>query len=135
MASRPQLPELDYEALPPERLDLADRAAELGLALPELVPVRRRLAAERRPLVDLDARAVPPLDLAPDGVGLREEHVRVEREHARVRLDREEHVEQHRLLLLEGAGQRDPAREGVEHRGEQRGADLGRAERLPVALR
>src|SRR5262249_45704756 len=44
-----------------ERLDLAKRAAERRIALPELVAVRRRLPPERRALVDLHASVVAPL--------------------------------------------------------------------------
>ena len=32
---------------------------------------------------------------------------------------REEHVEQHALLLLEGAGERDAVAEALEHRGDE----------------
>ena len=109
-----------------ERRDLADRAAEIGLALPERLTVHGGLATERRPLVDLDGDPVALLDLAPDRVRLREEDVRVEREDARVGVERQEHVEQHRLLLLEGAGERDTARELAQHERQ----DLGRVHRL-----
>ena len=47
----------------PERADLADRAAEGRVARPERVAVDRGLAAERRPLVDLDLDPVALLDL------------------------------------------------------------------------
>src|SRR4051812_36800231 len=86
-----------------ERLDLPDRAAEVGLARPELVAVRLGLARERGALVDLDLGVVPPLDRPPELVGLREEHVGVEREDAGVGREPVDHVEQDRLLLLEGA--------------------------------
>ena len=77
-----------------ERADLADRAAEGRVGGPERVAVDRRLAPERRALVDLDLDPVALLDLAPDGVRLGEENVGVEREDACVGLDREQHVEQ-----------------------------------------
>ena len=72
----------------PERADLADRAAEGGVARPERVAVDRGLAAEGRALVDLDLDPVALLDLPPDVVGLGEQHVGVEREDARVGSDR-----------------------------------------------
>ncbi len=86
----------------------------------------RRLAAEGRALVHLDLDAVALLDLSPDVVRLGEEDVGVEGEHAGVRLDREEHVEQHRLLLLERAGEREVRVEVLDHDTE----DLGCGERL-----
>ena len=90
-----------------ERLDLGDREVEVGLALPELLAVRRRQLLGARALEHLDLRVVAPLDLAPELVRLREEVVGVDREDARLRLDGEEQVEQHALLLLEGAGERE----------------------------
>ena len=50
----------------------------------------------------------------------------VDREHARLRLDGEEQVEQDGLLLLEGAGERGPGAEALGHRGDE----LGRRELL-----
>ena len=90
-----------------QRLDLGDGEVEVGLALPELLAVSRRQLLGARALEHLDLRVVPPLDLAPELVRLREEVVGVDREDARLRLDGEEHVEQDGLLLLEGAGERD----------------------------
>src|SRR5581483_3551062 len=59
-------------------------------------------------------RAVPLLDLPPVGVRLGEEMVRVDREDPRVRLAREQQVEEDRLLLLERARERDLAGEPLE---------------------
>src|SRR5207253_5266484 len=64
---------------------------------------------DRRSLESLDRRPVAALDLAPELVRLREEVVRVDREDTRVRLEREDHVEQHRFLLQEGAREHDAA--------------------------
>ena len=104
-------PGVEVAERPDQRLDLGDGEVEVGLALPELLPVGRGERLGARPLEHLHLRLVPLLDLAPELVRLREEVVGVDREDARVRLDREEHVEQHRLFLLEGAGERDLARE------------------------
>src|SRR5579884_2603999 len=93
-----------------ERLDLRDSEVEVGIALPEPLAVPRRELLGRGALEHLDRRRVAALDLAPELVRLREEVVGIDREHARVRLEPEEHVEQHRLLLLEGARERDPPR-------------------------
>ena len=49
-----------------ERRDLADRAAEAGLTLPQRLAVHRGLARKRGALVDLDLDLVAALDLAPD---------------------------------------------------------------------
>ena len=94
-----------------ERLDLGDREVEVGLGLPELLPVRRGELLGARAFEHLDLRVVALLDLAPELVRLREEVVRVDREDARLRLDAEQQVEQHALFLLEGAGERDLAGE------------------------
>ena len=109
-----------------ERADLPDRAAEGRVGRPQRVAVNRSLAAERRALVHLDLDPVALLDLTPDGVGLGEENVRVEREHPSLGLDLEQHVEQHRLLLLERAGEREPGVEVLDHHTE----DVGRCETL-----
>jgi hypothetical protein len=111
-----------------ERPDLADRAAEGRVAHPEGVAVGGCLPSEGRPLIDLDLDAVPLLDLAPDVVRLGEEDVRVEGEDPGFRLDREEHVEQHRLLPLERAGERQPRMEVLHHHLEH----LGGRQRLRV---
>ena len=103
----------------------------VGLLFQQLVAVDSGLPAERGPLVDLHFRAVATLDLAPHRVGLGEEDVRVEREDARLRVEREQHVEQHRLLFLERAGERHTTGESVEERAE----DLLRGHRLVVELR
>ena len=102
-----------------ERLDLGDREVEVGLALPELLAVRRRQLLGARALEHLDLRVVALLDLAPELVRLREEVVGVDREDARLRLDAEEQVEQHGLLLLERAGERDLVAEALDQRGDQ----------------
>src|SRR5262249_15006751 len=70
-----------------ERLDLADRAAEVRFALPERLAVELGLAGQRRALMDLHGRPVPVLDRAPDGVGLGEEDMRIEREDSGVGRD------------------------------------------------
>src|SRR5205085_6767180 len=57
---------------PGERLDLADAAARVRVALPQAVAVQRRLPAERRALEALDDDSVARLDLPPHRVGLRE---------------------------------------------------------------
>src|SRR5262249_36997790 len=85
-----------------------DREVEVRVLLPE--PVLDRIAGE-----DLDLGVVAALDLAPELVCLREQVMRVDREDTCLRLPLEEHVEQHRLLLLEGAGERDPAGELREY--------------------
>ena len=41
--------------------------------------------------------------------------MRVEREHPRLRLGGEQHLEQYRLLLLEGARQRDAGVKALDH--------------------
>ena len=82
-----------------------------GFDGPQGVAVDRSLAPERRALVHLDLDPVALLHLPPDVVRLGEEHVGVEREDAGVGLDREQHVEQHRLLPLEGAREREPRME------------------------
>src|SRR5207248_11102110 len=71
---------------------------------------------------------VAPLDLTPELVRLGEEVMRVDREHAGLRLELEQHLEQDRLLFLERAGERDFARERVEAEAQ----DLPRAHRLDV---
>ncbi len=113
-----------------ERADLADRAAEGRVRRPQRVAVDRGLAPERRALVHLDLDPVALLHLPPDVVGLGEEHVGVEREDARVGLDREQHVEQHRLFPLEGAGERELRVEVLDHHTEH----LGRRERLRIGV-
>src|SRR5215204_2555027 len=85
------------------------RALERALESVDLAPAaaaRRapRRAVRRRGIHDLDAQPVAVLDLPPDRVGLGEEHARVDREHPRRGLDLHKHVDQDRLLLLEGAG-------------------------------
>ena len=107
VAADPGDPAVEIEQRPVEGLDLRDREVEVGIRVPEAVLNRR--AGE-----DLDLRPVTPLDLAPELVRLREEMVRVDREHARLRLVLEQHVEQDRLLLLERARERNAAGELVE---------------------
>jgi hypothetical protein len=82
--------------------------------------VSRRQLLRARALEYLDLGVVPPLDLAPELICLREEVVGVDREDARVRIDREQHVEQDRLLLLEGAGERHAIAEAFDQLAEQR---------------
>ena len=83
-----------------ERLDLAQEAAAVGLGRPEAVDP---LAA-----IGLDRDAVALLDRAPGGVGLLEQHARVEREDARARGVAAHDVDQHRGLLLPRGGEREP---------------------------
>jgi hypothetical protein len=78
--------------------------------------------------VDVDLDAVALLDPAPRLVRLREEHARVEREDTRRRLDRQKHVDDHRRLLLERAGDVQARVELVHDVGE----NLLRAQRLQV---
>jgi len=56
--------------------------------------------------------------------------VRVERENPRVGSDAEQHVEQHRLLALERAGEREPRMEVLDHHTE----NLGCAQRLGIGV-
>ena len=91
-----------------EGVDLADRAAGVGIALPQLVAVQRGLPRDARPLEDLDLDPVAVLDPLPGVVGLGEQDVRVEREDAGVRGDAQEEVEDDRRLLLERAGDGQP---------------------------
>ena len=119
----------DVEAMTPEEI--------LGLLLEEL-PGRVALACsfqkEESVLLDMLFALEPgarvfALDthvLFPETYALWRE---VEREHARLRLEREEHVEQHRLLLLEGARERDAIRELLEEKRQH----LFGAERLDVS--
>ena len=74
---------------------------------------------DARALEHLDLHVVPLLDLAPELVRLREEVVGVDREDARLRVDAEEHVEQHGLLLLEGAGEGDAVAETLDDLADQ----------------
>src|SRR5439155_23086429 len=60
--------------------DLADAAAGVGVAVPQLVAVQLALAGQGHALVDVDLHAVALLDLAPGLVGLGEEDAVVERE-------------------------------------------------------
>ena len=113
-------PGVDLAQRPLERLHLAHAAARVRVALPQAVDP---LAA-----VDVDLDAVALLDPAPRLVGLREQDAGVEREHARLRLDREQHVEDHRRLLLEGAGDVQARVVLVHDVGEH----LLRAQRLEV---
>jgi hypothetical protein len=124
VAADPGDPAVEVEERAVQRLELRLREVEVGLRVPEPV-------LDARALEPLDRRPVAALDLAPVRVRLREEVVRVDREDARLRLELEEHVEQHRLLLLEGAGERDAAWERLEDGAE----DLLRAQRCPVPLR
>ena len=121
-------PAVEAAERPDERLDLGDRQVEVGLALPELLPVGRGELLGARPLEHLDLRVVSPLDLAPELIRLREQVVGVDREDARLRFDREQHVEQHGLFLLEGARERDLAGELAQTESE----DLLGAQRLDV---
>ena len=100
----------------PERRDLADAAAGGGIGRPQAVG--RVLGGEH-----LDLGVVARLDRLPVVVGLLEQHARVEREHARRRLGREQQVEEDGLLLLERAGERHA---GVEALHRVRDDLLGR---------
>src|SRR5581483_5464350 len=63
-----------------ERLDLGDREVQVGVRLPQVLPVLRRQLVGARPFEDLDRRLVALLDLAPELVRLGEQVVRVDRE-------------------------------------------------------
>ncbi len=79
-----------------ERRDLRVAAAVLG-------------PGPRPPgLLDRDVHSVALLELPPRLEGLGEEHSRVDRDDARVRVDLEQHVEQDALLLLERAERDEP---------------------------
>src|SRR4051794_8113665 len=101
------------------RADLADVAAGVGVAVPELVAVHLGLALEAHALVHVDLDAVALLDRLPGVVGLLEQHAGVEDEEARLRLDLHEHVEDHRRLLLEGARHVQARVEAIDHVAEQ----------------
>src|SRR3954447_1917325 len=103
-----------------QRLDLAHAAAGVRVAGPQAVDP---LAAE-----DLDLRAVALLDPPPGLVGLREQHAGIQREDPGRRLDPQDHIHDHRRLLLEGAGDRQP-RMVLTHDMLE---DLGRSARLQV---
>ena len=99
-----------------ERLHLANAAAGVGVRVPQLVAVLGALPREAHALVHLDLHAVAVLELAPCLVGLGEEQPGVERKEARLGLDLQQHVHDHRGLLLEGAGHvqpRVPALDGI----------------------
>ena len=108
VAADPRDPAVEVEQCAVERLDLRDREIEIGVRLPEAVLDRVR--GER-----LDLGVVAALDFLPELVRLGEEVVRVDREDLRLRIELEQHVEQDRLLLLERARERRPARELPEH--------------------
>jgi len=80
----------------------------------QLVAVAAGLLLEGDPPEDLDPDAVPLLELAPGGVRLVEQDAGVEREEARLGLDQEQHVHDHRGLLLEGARDGQPRVEPLD---------------------
>jgi hypothetical protein len=78
-----------------QRLDLAVPAAAAGAP---------RSPVRRRGVHHLDGQPVPVFDVAPGGVRLGEQNAGVDGEHAGAGLDVHQQVDEHRLLLLEGAG-------------------------------
>ena len=76
--------------------------------------MRGRLLVERRPMKRLDCGVVALFDGLPERVGLGEENTGVKREDARVGASGKGHLEQDRLLLLEGAGECDAWLERLE---------------------
>src|SRR5262245_36318449 len=84
-----------------------------------------RRAIRRRGVHDLHAQPVAVLDLAPDLVCLGEQHAGVDREHPCRRLDTHQHVNEDRLLLLEGAGHDERRMVALHRRAERllRGLD------------
>src|SRR5262245_10811038 len=84
-------------------LDLANRAALVGSALPKLVTVQPRLLLEADVVEALELEAVSLREAVARLVRLREQDVGVEVEDPNPWLDPVQHVEQHRLLLLERA--------------------------------
>ena len=103
----------------PKRLHLAEPAAGVGVALPERVAVLGGLLLEGGAAEGLDLDAVALLNRAPGGVGLGEQHAGVEGEDAGIGTRREDELKQHRLFLLERAGQRDLRMERLEGGGDQ----------------
>src|SRR6185503_6686875 len=99
----------------PHGLNLAQAAAAVGVALPELVAVLGGLLRE--------ADVVVPVELDPERlgeavaglVGLREEDVGVEVEEARLGIDRARQVGGHRARFLERAGDVVAGAEVLEH--------------------
>src|SRR6185312_9915813 len=101
-----------------QRCDLAERAAAIGLALPQLVAEFGGLLFERDAGGGLDLDPPALLHRSPRRVCLGEEHAGVEREYARAWLDLQQQVDQHRLLLLEGGREHEPRVEALDHPGD-----------------
>ena len=97
-----------------EWFDLAETTAGVRVGFPEPIAVRGGLLVERRPVKRFDRHVVALLDGLPERVRLREQDTRVEREDARIGASGEGHLEQDRLLLLEGAGECDAWLERLE---------------------
>src|SRR5215213_1500767 len=97
-----------------QRRDLADAAAGVRVRLPQLRPEALLLLGEREPAVDVDLEVVALLERTLGLVRLVEQQVGVEREEARRRLDPEQHVHDHRRLLLERAGDVEPRVEAID---------------------
>ena len=76
--------------------------------------MRGGLFVERRPVKRFDRHVVALLDGLPERVGLREQDTRVECEDARVGASGKGQLEQNRLLLLEGTGERNAWLERLE---------------------
>src|SRR5579884_3070982 len=108
LAANPRDPGLDAVERALERLHL--RVAAAALERPRLVGAAR--------VEDLDGHPEALLEALPGLERLGEEDAGVDREHARVRAGLGEHVHEHRLLLLEGAGRDQPGVEAVDGVGD-----------------
>src|SRR5919201_5186206 len=91
----------------------------VDLSLSAAVRCAPRRAVRRRGVHDLHAQPVAVLDLAPDLVCLGEQHAGVDREHPSRGLDSHQHVDQDRLLLLEGAGHDERGMVALDGRAER----------------
>ena len=102
-----------------ERLDLADVAAAVGIALPEVRPLGAMLLGDRRDrrldelqLVAIDQRVARV-------VGLAEEEVRVELDRVHAQAELGDHVHEHGRLLLPRAREADARPEELVRPGDQ----------------
>src|SRR5215207_5020788 len=120
VAPQPGDPGVHLVERPLERPDLAHPAAGVGIRRPQALDLLAGVAVDRDPVALLDA--------PPRLVRLVEQHARVEHEEARGRLHLDQHVQDHRRLLLEGAGDVQARVELAHHVLE----DLLGAERLEI---
>ena len=114
----PRNPALDLREGPLHRLDLADRAAGVGIALPELVAVEPRLFVERDRVVALELDPEPLGQSVAGRVRLGKEDVGVEVEEACVRVYLGGQVEDDRARLLERASEVEVLAELLEPPGD-----------------